>query len=83
MSTTRIHIGYDNTLTGQNKVYVESTYGQVNIVGEFADWMGYKTLREYDDVFIAEQVAWSIARNPIQELSGFGYEFADWFTPVN
>ena len=88
MSTTRINIGTDTSITEQlgaeadARVYVEAQHGVVRIVGPFVDWAGYKVVREYDTQEQALSLAWDIARNPVGELDQLGYDHAIWFKAV-
>lgn len=85
MSTKKIHIGHDISITEQlgaeadARVYVEAQHGEVRIVGPFDEWAGYKVVREYDTQEQAEALAWDIARNQVAELDRVGYDHAMWF----
>jgi hypothetical protein len=89
MSTTRIHIGTDTSITEalgaevDARVYVEAQNGEVRIVGPFDCWMGYKVVRVYETQEQAESLAWDIARNPVAEFDRMGYDHAVWFKPAS
>lgn len=85
MSTTRIHIGADTSITealgaeADARVFVEAQHGEVRIVGPFTDWAGYKVVREYDTQEQAVGLAWDIALDPVAELDRLGYDHKQWF----
>lgn len=75
-------IGLDNTVDGQNAVYVVADHGEVEIRGPGEGWLGFATLASLDDEAEAEAIALRIAADPVAELAALGYDTEGWFEPI-